>query len=574
VPHSLDRLAYDVLVVGSGLAGLRAALEAARVSKGKASIAVVTKTQVMRSHSVSAEGGTAAVLYPEEGDSFESHAYDTIKGSDFLADQDAVEFFVKSAPSEIYLLEHWGMPWARRPDGKIAQRPFGGMSFPRACYAEDKVGFFEMSTLYSAALKWENIHFYPEFFVTSLLVEQGRFSGLTALEMKSGDLHLFRAKACVMATGGAGRLYSFATYGHSSTPEGLYACYRAGAPLKDMEFVQFHPTGLIPTGILITEAARGEGGILLNAKGERFMARYAPGKMELAPRDIISRAMITEIREGRGVEGPDGIKHLWLDLTGLDPDIIKRKLSGIRELCIRLAGLDPVHERIPVRPATHYYMGGVHTDIRGATPILGLWAAGEVACVSINGANRLGSNSTIECLVWGRVTGEEAARYAMGTDPAEGGLAEMAAAEEKRIFDGLLGRAPRENPYEIREELQRTMEEECHVFRDEASLTRGLRRVRELKARLWRGVEDSSRVYNTNLTNVLELEAMLEVAEVILLGALNRRESRGAHARTDYPSRDDARWLVHTLARYTPEGPELSYLPVRITKYQPVERRY
>jgi succinate dehydrogenase / fumarate reductase flavoprotein subunit len=570
----LERIRHDIAIVGSGLAGLRAALEAARVSRGKLSIAVVSKTQAMRSHSVSAEGGTAAVLYPEEGDSFESHIYDTIKGSDFLADQDAVEFFVKAAPGEIYQLEHWGMPWARRPDGRIAQRAFGGMSFPRACYAEDKVGFFEMSTLYSAALKWDNIKFYQEFFVTSLLVEQGRFRGLTALDMKSGNLYLFEAKACIVATGGAGRLYSFATYGHSSTPEGLYMAYRAGAPLKDMEFVQFHPTGLVPSGILITEAARGEGGILLNAKGERFLARYAPSKMELAPRDIISRAMITEIREGRAVEGPDGIKHLWLDLTVVDPEVVKTRLSGIREICIKLAGLDPIHDRIPVRPATHYYMGGIHTDISGATPVLGLWAAGEAACVSINGANRLGSNSTIECLVWGKVTGAEAARYAMNADPGPGALEPLAAAEEKRIFDELLGKAPRENPYEIREELQRTMEENCHVFRDEASLTEGLRRVRELKQRLWRGVEDSSRVYNTNLTNVLELEAMLEVAEIILLSALGRRETRGAHARTDYPSRDDGRWLVHTLASYSQEGPRLSYLPVRITKYQPVERKY
>ena len=570
----VEILKHDVVIVGSGLAGLRAAIEASRVSNGKLSVAVVTKTQVMRSHSVSAEGGTAAVLYTDEGDSFESHMYDTVKGSDFLADQDAVELFVYEAPKEILQLEHWGMPWSRREDGRIAQRYFGGMTYPRTCFAEDKVGFFEMSTLYDTCLRWDNITFYQEWFGVSVLVEDGRFRGITAIEMKTGDFYAIEAKSGIIATGGAGRLYSFATFGHSSTPDGLWMAYRAGAPLKDMEFVQFHPTGLIPSGILITEAARGEGGILLNAKEERFLKRYAPKKMELAPRDIISRAMYQEMLEGRGVEGPGGMKHLWLDLTVIEPERLKERLAGIREICLKLAGIDPINERIPVRPVAHYYMGGIHTDIRGATPIAGLWAAGEAACVTINGANRLGSNSTTECLVWGRITGAEAARFAM-EHRGDGGIpVEQAEAEEKRIFDGMLGKAPRENPYEIKRRIQRIMDEHCYIYRDGPGLEEGLRKLREIRKEAFMGVEDTSRVYNTNLTNVLEIEAMLEISQAIMTAALHRTESRGAQYRTDYPKRDDERWLKHILLHYTVEGPEIGYAPVKITRFKPEERKY
>ncbi len=564
----------DVAVIGSGLAGLRAAIEASRTSKGKLVVGVFTKTQVMRSHSVSAEGGTAAVLYPEEGDSFQSHIYDTVKGSDFLADQDAVELFVKKAPAEILQLERWGMPWSRRPDGKIAQRQFGGMSYPRACYAEDKVGFFEMSTLYDTALKHDNIQFYPEWAVISLLVEDRKFKGLVALELKTGKLHAVAAKAGIMATGGAGRLYRFASYGYSSTPDGLYMAYRAGIPLKDMEFVQFHPTGLVPSGILITEAARGEGGILVNAKGERFMRRYAPEKMELAPRDVISRAMYTEMAEGRGIEGPDGTMCLYLDLRNIGEEKIKKRLAGIREICMRLAGIDPINEPIPVRPVAHYYMGGIDTDINGATNIAGLWAAGEVACVSINGANRLGSNSTTECLVWGAITGKAAAEYVLekhnqpSISPSE--VEEI----NKHVFDELLGKAPRENPYDIRNQLQAIMEDSCHIYRDGKSMLEGLGKLRQLKEKMFRGVIDSSRYYNTNLMNVLEIEMMLDVAEVILVSALNRKESRGAHARIDYPKRDDTNFLKHTLTYYTEDGPKIEYINPVIIEYMPTERRY
>ncbi|MEM4297146.1 MAG: succinate dehydrogenase/fumarate reductase flavoprotein subunit [Nitrososphaerota archaeon] len=563
----------DVAIVGSGLAGLRASIEAARTSNGKLSVGVFTKTQVMRSHSVSAEGGTAAVLYVDEGDSFQSHAYDTVKGSDFLADQDAVDLFVRKAPEEILQLERWGMPWARREDGRIAQRSFGGQSYPRACFAEDKVGFFEMSTLYDTALKWDNITFYPEWAVTSILVNDGRFAGLTAIEIKSGEFHAVKAKSCVMATGGAGRLYPFATYGYSSTPDGLVIAYRAGAALKDMEFVQFHPTGLVPSGILITEAARSEGGMLLNSRGERFLKRYAPEKMEMAPRDIVSRAMYTEILEGRGFEGPDGVKCLHLDLTQIGAEKVKTRLAGIREICMKLAGIDPINEPIPVRPVAHYFMGGIDTNIEGKTGIDGLWAAGEVACVSINGANRLGSNSTTECLVWGAITGRRAAEFASKRDWVELPR-DKVEREEKRIFDELLGKAPRENPYEVRDELQKTMESRCHIFRDEANLQTGLREVRTLRERLFRGVADSSRTYNTNLINVLEIEGMLEVSQIIIMSAVNRQESRGAHARTDYPKRDDVNFLKHTLAYHTADGPRLEYISPTITEYMPTERRY
>lgn len=567
-------LEHDIVVVGSGLAGLRAAIEASRVSGGKLSVAIVSKTQVMRSHSVCAEGGTAAVLYPEEGDTFDSHVYDTVKGSDFLADQDAVELFVRKAPEEMILLENWGMPWARRPDGRIAQRFFGGQSYPRACYAEDKVGFFEMTTLYDTAMRWENIVFYPEWFATSLIVEDGALAGLTAIDMRSGGFHALRTKSCIMATGGAGRLYTFATFGYTSTPDGCYMAHRAGAPLKDMEFVQFHPTALIPSGILITEAARSEGGTLLNANKERFLKRYAPKSMEMAPRDVISKAMHIEMKEGRGVEGPDGMTHLYLDLTGVGEEKVKERLSGIREICSKLAGIDPISELIPVRPAAHYYMGGIHTDLNGATPIPGLWAAGEVACVSINGANRLGSNSTTECLVWGGITGREAANYAMKGNGKKPLPSSKVSEEEKRIFDGLLGKAPRENPYDIRRELQETMEAHCQVFRDENGLAEGLKKVKQLRERAYRGVVDTSRIYNTNLTNVLELDAMLETAEIILTTAYLRKESRGSHERTDYPKRNDEQFLKHSLAYYNPQGPRVDYLQATVTKIPPAERKY
>jgi len=565
---------HDLVIVGSGIAGLRAAIEAARISDGKLDIAIVTKVQAMRSHSVSAEGGTAAVLYPELGDSLESHAFDTVKGSDYLADQDAVTRFVGEMPNEIYQLDHWGLPWSRREDGRIAQRNFGGYSYPRATYAEDKVGFFEMQTLYDTTTKYSNIHYYQEWFATSILSEGGEFKGITAIERKTGNFVQILGKAGIMATGGSGRLYSFATYAYSSTPDGMAMAYRAGVPLKDMEFIQFHPSGLIPSGILITEAVRGEGGVLLNKDGERFMKKYAPNKLDLASRDVVSRGMMTEIEEGRGFKDESsGLDYLHLDLSPIGGQKIKERLSQIREIAIKFRGIDPVEKPLPVRPVCHYVMGGIDTDIDGATRLKGLWSAGEAACVSINGANRLGANSTAECLVWGKITGAEAAKYAEGR-PMPEPPADGAAIEEKRIFDGIFHGKGGTNPYEVRDALQKAMAKDAFVFRTGEGLSEALRTIRGLKGKDFLHCEDKSRVYNTNLSDVLEVESMLAVAEVVVAGALARTESRGSHFRRDYPSRDDENWLKHTLAYPGPDGPRLEYSSVKITKYQPAERLY
>ena len=567
-----DAIEHDMIIVGSGLAGLRAAIEAARTSK-ELSIAVVSKVQVMRSHSVSAEGGTAAVLFPEAGDNFESHIYDTVKGSDFLADQDTVERLVHTSPSEIYQLEHWGMPWSRRDDGRIAQRAFGGYSFPRATFAQDKVGFYQMKTLYDTALKYDNIHFYNEWYVTSILHEDQQFRGLTAIEIQSGNFEIFRAKSCIIASGGAGRIYSFATYALSSTPDGLDLAYRARLALKDMEFVQFHPTGILPSGILITEAARGEGGHLINKDGDRFMTKYAPNKLELASRDVVSRGMIREMLEGRGFKDEGtGMDYLLLDLRHLGDEKIKDHLAGIREITMKFSGLDPIEEPIPVRPVCHYMMGGIHVNIDGASEMQGLWAAGEAACVSINGANRLGANSTAECLVWGRYTGEFAAKYSL--DHTFGEVSnDMILKEEKRIYDGIFHGAGEENPYQIKQELTDMMDVKAHIFRKGDDLADAIKKVKELKERAWKHVDDKAKEYNTNFTNVLELDSMLRVCEVVLVGAYQRLESRGAHARLDYPNRDDKNFLKHTLAYYS-EGVKITYLPVTITRYKPEERHY
>jgi succinate dehydrogenase flavoprotein subunit len=575
----VDRVGHDVIIVGSGIAGLRAAIEAARVSDGKADVAVVTKLQAMRSHSVSAEGGTAAVLYPELGDSIESHVFDTVKGSDYLGDQDAIERFVKMMPPEIYQLEHWGMPWSRREDGRIAQRWFGGYSYPRATFAEDKVGFHEMQTLYDTCTKYPGIGFYQEWFATSVLVEGGEFRGITAIEMKTGELHSISGKAGVIATGGAGRLYSFATYGHGSTPDGIAMGYRAGVPLKDMEFVQFHPSGLIPSGILITEGARADGGVLLNSEGERFMGRYAPEKLELASRDVVSRAIMTELEQGRGFrDARSGYDYVELDLTKIGAQTVKERLAGIREIAMKFRGLDPVEQPLPVRPVCHYMMGGLDVDLDGATSIKGLWAAGEAACVSINGANRLGANSTAECLVWGKITGAEAALYA-----ARRGHAvvpkDAVSQEEARIFDGIFHGRGGTNPYDVRESAQRAMDMGAFVFRTGEGLSEAIKAIATLRESDFMHCDDRSRRYNTNLTNVLEVEAQLMAAEAILRSAHARTESRGAHARRDFPRRDDANWLKHSLAYFSPgatgEGRvRLAYSPVKITRYQPAERHY
>jgi succinate dehydrogenase / fumarate reductase flavoprotein subunit len=569
----VDSIEFDLIICGSGLAGLRAAIAAAK--KGPhLKIGVVSKVQVMRSHSVSAEGGTAAVLFEEEGDTIESHIYDTVKGSDFLADQDVAERLCVEMPKEIHQLDHWGMPWSRRPDGRIDQRNFGGYSFPRATYASDKVGFFEMQTLYDTCQKFENIEYLNEWFATSIIHDGKRFMGLTAIELSSGTFYTIKGKALIIATGGAGRLYSFSTYALSSTPDGLDMGLRAGMALKDMEFVQFHPTGILPSGILITEGARGEGGYLLNNKGERFMKTYAESKMELAPRDIVSRSIMTEIEEGRGFKHETGVDCMKLDLRHLGDEKIKEKLGGIREISIKFSGIDPAKDLLDIRPVCHYMMGGLHTDIDGATEIQGVWAAGEAACNSVHGSNRLGANSTSECIVWGKITGEQAVDYIQKNPQSNTWPHHLVAAEEKRIYDGIFRGNGDVNPYEIRQELTDTMNEKAYVYKNETDLVAGLKKIRELKVKTWKHVDDKAKEYNTNFSNVMELDSMFRVAEIVLLGAINRKESRGAHARTDYPKRDDANFLHHTLAYYDPNEPIMKTHPVTITKYQPVERKY
>jgi len=431
-----------------------------------------------------------------------------------------------------------------------------------------------MQTLYDTTRRFENIHFFQEWYVTSLIVEHGLFTGVTAIDLKTGGFHAFSAKACVIATGGAGRLYRFATYGYSSTPDGLSLAYRAGAPIEDMEFVQFHPTGLIPSGVLITEGARGDGAILINNKGERFMKKYAPEKVDLASRDIVSRGMITEIQEGHGFEDPlSGMGYLLLDLRHLGSEKIKQRLSGIREIAIEFNDIDPIEKPLPVRPVCHYTMGGVRTNVKAESPIAGLWAAGEAACVSINGANRLGANSTAECLVFGAQAGAGAAKYAMSHQDRS--MEQQAAMrEERRLFDEIFHGGGTENPYEIHNEVQTIMDEYAYVYRTGNGLETGLRELRALHKKTYRHVDDQSKEYNTNFTNVLELESMFEVAEIVLAGGLARTESRGAHARLDYPQRDDTNWLKHTLAYWTSDGPRFEYAPVTITKYAPTERHY
>jgi succinate dehydrogenase / fumarate reductase flavoprotein subunit len=566
----MERLTHDVVIVGAGLAGLRAAVAAAEFSS-KIDVAVISKVYPVRSHSVCAQGGTAAVL--REGDSYDLHAWDTVKGSDFLADQDVVEFFVKQAPREIVTLEHWGCPWSRTDDGKINQRPFGGHSFPRACFAADMTGFHEMHTLYGKATTYSNITFYDEWFVTSLIVEDKIAAGLTAINLKTGKMNAFRTKAIIMATGGYARIYEFTTFSHTATGDGMAIAYRAGVPLKDMEFIQFHPTGLVPSGILITGGARGEGGYLINAKGERFMKRYAPEKMELAPRDIVSRAETTEIQEGRGLEGPYG-PYIALDLRHLGEEKINERLPLIRDVAIKLSGVDPVKEPIPIRPAAHYSMGGIHANIRTETPVSGFYAAGECSCLNVHGANRLGTNSTTDCLVFGAVAGEEAAKYALSNGFREISR-EKILAEERRVFDEILGSEGDERVPAIRDEMRRIMSEKVWIYRRGDELESALKELRRLKERFKKiRVEDKGRTFNTGLVAALQLDFTLDLAEVTIASALARTESRGAHSRSDYPKRDDENWLKHTLAYYTREGPRLEYIPVTITRWPPAARAY
>jgi fumarate reductase flavoprotein subunit len=570
----MDFESYDVLVVGGGLAGIRAAIAVVETNPSL-KVGMVSKVYPMRSHTVSAEGGAAAVLRPE--DSYETHAYDTIKGSDYLADQDVVEAFVREAPIEVIQMEHWGCPWSRDPDGKISVRPFGGMTTWRTCFAADKTGFHMLHTVFQTSLKYPQIHRHDEAFVTKLLVEDGRCVGVVAIDMRSGRFDAITAKAVILATGGMGRVYAFTTNGNICTGDGMALAYRAGVGLRDMEMVQFHPTGLPFTGILITEAVRGEGGYLTNKDGERFLKRYVPNKMELGPRDIISRAMITEFEAGRGFEGPHG-KYMHLDVRHLGEAVIDRKLPFMRELGREFVGIDIVHDPIPVRPVMHYMMGGVDANISGATPVSGLYAAGECANVGLNGGNRLGSNSLSECLVFGAATGRAAAEYvssakAVSANPIEG----MLKNETKRIeMDYLEKKSGEERIGAIREDMQLSMDAGAGVFRTREGLEKLTNQLGKLRDRFGRiKIEDSSRTFNTELMSVLELDYMLEVAEVITYSALAREESRGAHARRDFPERDDEKFLKHTVAFRTDEiSPRLEYRDVRITNFKPQARAY
>lgn len=561
--------------MGTGLAGLRAALEISRALGDQVDIGLVSKVQLMRAHSVCAEGGTAAVLRTDQGDSLDLHAWDTIKGSDFLADQDVVFRFVEQAPAAIHQLEHWGLPWSRFDDGRIRQRDFGGHSFPRATMAADKTGFFEMQTLYDTLQQYDNFTRYDEAFATSIICEDGEFRAITAINMVDGEFLALEGTALLIATGGAGALYGFTTYSQTVSGDGLAMAYRAGIPLEDMEFIQFHPTALVPSGILITEACRGEGGYLTNNQGDRFMSEYAPSKMELGPRDIISRSMMTEIEKGRGYEGPDELDFLNLELMHLGADRINRDLPLIRELSMQFVGVDPIDTPIPVRPSAHYSMGGIETDINGHTNTAGVWAAGESACVSLHGANRLGTNSTAECLVWGEICGREISRYLAENRPHSESPVDRVAAEEAHVFGDTINKAGDQSPYEIRHELRALMDRHVGVFRNREKLSAGLEKLSGLRDRFEHiAVTDKSRIYNIDLVSVLELENMLDLAEVAIRSALAREESRGGHARTDYPDRDDENWLRHTVAHRTSEGPELRYKPVVITHWHPVERRY
>jgi len=567
-------LTHDVLILGAGLAGLRAAVELSHRLEGKVDIGIVSKVQLMRAHSVCAEGGTSAVLRPEEGDSLELHAWDTVKGSDFLADQDVVRRFVAAMPNEIRLLDHWGIPWTRDEHGRIAQRPFGGHSYPRATLAADKTGFFEMQTLYDELLRYKCFTRYDEFFVTDILVEDGGFAGLLGIHAPSGETVTLRGKALLIATGGGGTLYGFTTYSETVTGDGMAMAYRAGLPLEDMEFLQFHPTGLVPSGILITEACRGEGGYLKNNLGDRFMQKYAPSKMELAPRDMVSRAEMTELLEGRGFPREDGLDYLHLDLTHLGADRINSRLPLIREVCIKFVGVDPITQPIPIRPVAHYSMGGIETDINGLTRIPGIWAAGEAACVSLHGGNRLGANSTAECLVWGGVTGAEVAK-ALPSLAALRPLPEGQIRVRHQLIAALMKREGQENLYELRRELRTTMDRYVGVYRKGEELGKALEAIRAIRQRsLCAPVNDKSAVYNSNLFHALELENLLDLAEVTVMGALARQESRGAHARRDFSTRDDEHWLRHTLAWKTEGTPRLDYKAVTIDTWKPVERKY
>ena len=561
---------YDVIIVGGGLAGLMASQELV----GRYKVALFSKVHPLRSHSLAAQGGLNAALGNVPGsadDNWEKHAFDTIKGSDYLADQDAVELMCRMGPEVVYQLEHWGAPFSRTHEGKIAQRPFGGADYPRTCYAADRTGHVLLHTLYEQSVS-RNTEVYEEWLVTSLVVKENRVQGVVAMEYASGRLEVFSASAVIFATGGYGRVYQNSTNALINTGSGIAVAYRAGILIKDLEFVQFHPTTLYGTNILITEGTRGEGGTLLNNKGERFMKNYAASKMDLAPRDIVSRSMTTEILEGRGFENA----YLQLDLRHLGRKKIEERLPGIRDISIDFAGVDPIKDPIPVQPGQHYSMGGIDTNEHGQTKIVGFYAAGECACVSVHGANRLGGNSLLETVVFGKVVSDDLQKTmpSLKQEPDISFLDRALTGEKKRV-EALLRKEGTLSYTDIRDQLRKTMAKNVGVFRKEEELKEAVRDVKRLKG-LYKDVvlRNKTRVFNFELINTLELEGMLDLTEIISTGALERKESRGSHFRTDFPKRDDANWLRHTLASFSAEGPRLIYREVKITHYAPQERKY
>ncbi|MCD4821505.1 MAG: FAD-dependent oxidoreductase [Methanococcoides sp.] len=557
-------ITHDTIVIGGGLSGLRAAIELH--DKG-VDVAIISKVPPIRSHSGAAQGGINASLGMD--DSWESHAYDTIKGSDYLADQDTVEILTKEAPDRVLEMEHWGTNFSRKEDGTIAQRPFGGAGFPRTCYAGDRTGHNLLHSLHEQVTK-RNIKVYKEWLVTRLVIDDNRCIGAIAMNLFDSELEIFKAKATLLATGGYGRIYKRSTNALINKGHGISLAYRAGIPLQDMEFVQFHPTTLLGTNILITEGARGEGGYLYNKDHERFMKRYAENSMELAPRDIVARSIQQEIDEGRGF--PEG--YVELDITHIGKKLIEERLPGIRQISIDFAGVDPVEKPIPVQPGQHYSMGGVSSDKDGCTPANGLYAVGECACISVHGANRLGGNSLLDTVVFGRRAGVHAANYINTFDAPNDEILEDALESEKKNISEIMGDSE-ESYADIKDSLRKNMQENVGVFRERDKLEKAVVKIKELEvqARSLR-VKTLSKQFNLELLNAIELKGMLDLAHTIALGALVREESRGAHYRTDHLERDDANWMKHTLAYFTPDGPRLEYKDVTITTFQPKKREY
>ncbi|KAB2837048.1 MAG: FAD-binding protein [Candidatus Brocadia sp.] len=570
----------DAIVVGGGLAGLRAAIA---LNQHNVKVAVISKVHPIRSHSVAAQGGINAPLgnHPRGiYDTWEKHAFDTVKGSDYLADQDAVIRMTKEAADRIYEMEHWGCPFSRTSEGKIAQRPFGGAGFPRTCYAADKTGHALLHTLYQQTIKFKQaaerneIVIYEEWLVTDLVIEDGVCVGVIALDIISGRLEAFQSGVVIFATGGVGRIYGNSTNALINTGMGMALSYWAGVPLKDMEFVQFHPTTLLGKNILITEGCRGEGGFLLNNKGERFLAKYSDSKkdMEVAPRDIISRNIIREITAGGGFNN----SYVHLDLRHLGAEKIVQRLPGIRDICLEFAGVDPVTDLIPIQPGQHYTMGGIDCNTEGETAVKGFYAAGEAACVSVHGANRLGGNSLLDTIVFGAIAGSNAAKYMQGLEgrKGEGALSEAFKRAEQRI-DTLGKSEGNEVQADIKVALNKVMDSKVGIFREASQLKEAVNDIKILQERYKRiKLNYSGKRVNLSLVWALELKGSLDVAAAVVAGALAREESRGSHFRIDFPKRDDMAWLKHTLSYFTPDGVRLDYKPVNIGPFEPKERKY